>query len=175
MYYIGIDNGATGSIGIIDDLGMAQFHHTPSFTTRSYTKTSQNITRINYNELHFLLKPYSNAIVLLERPMINFTRFKQSMSASRALEATLICLESLNLEYKYIDSRLWQHKYLEQQSLYNSDDKKYTASKRSYMLKKESKRVAQLLYPHVKFTGFNDGDGLLIARYAKDEYTQDRI
>ena len=45
---------------------------------------------------------------LLERPMVNPTRFQATASALRALEATLNVVELLKFSYSYCDSKEWQ-------------------------------------------------------------------
>ena len=46
MIYIGIDNGVTGSIGIVDDES-SEFYHTPVKNELSYTKAKKWIDRID--------------------------------------------------------------------------------------------------------------------------------
>lgn len=43
--------------------------------------------------------------------MVNPQRFKQSKSALRAFESTIIVLELLGLNYIIIDSKKWQHHF----------------------------------------------------------------
>jgi len=94
-----------------------------------YQKDSQKIARIDWKKLkdwfsgilkksirHYI-KKYGfsktdvKVSVILERPMINSDRFKQSKNAARAFEATLVVLEMLDLKDNYIviDSKKWQH------------------------------------------------------------------
>jgi len=44
--------------------------------------------------------------------MVDPHRFVATASALRALEATLIVIEMLNLEYTYIDSKEWQCEFI---------------------------------------------------------------
>ena len=152
--YIGIDNGVTGSIGIINS-GIASIIATPIKTEQSYTKKKQMISRIDVIELTKLLNPYKNkvCIILLERPMVNPGRFKATVSALRALEATLVVIESLKLPYMYIDSKEWQKSLLP------------IGIKGSAALKKASYTKGKQLFPSVKCK--NDCDGLLIAYHAQ--------
>lgn len=47
-YYIGIDNGVTGSIGVIaEDRSVVSFWKTPIIKQQDYTKAKKNITRID--------------------------------------------------------------------------------------------------------------------------------
>ena len=130
MIYIGIDNGTSGSIGIIDDAtggGNSIFKLTPTFKEQSYTKSKKIISRINVVELEALLNTYAvpvpTAKVIMERPMVNPGRFMATVSALRALEATLIVVERLKLPRQYIDSKQWQKELLPQ-GLKGSDELK---------------------------------------------------
>jgi hypothetical protein len=91
-------------------------------------------------------------LVGLERPMINPGRFFASMSAMRALEATLIVLETNEFSYVYLDSKEWQHvllpKGLEKEAL-----------------KQGSLDIGRRLFPKLTFKG--DADGILIAEYLR--------
>lgn len=160
--YIGIDNGVTGSISIIS--GSKVFHFkTPVKKELSYTKIKQYINRIDFSQLGVLLaKAYFNKVFcLIERPMINPLRWKASMSAIRALEATLIQLEELEIPYQYIDSREWQKELLPSGIVKNE---KLKGSKKSNLLKKAAVDIAKRLFPSIKT---KDADSLLIAEYAR--------
>ena len=166
--FIGIDNGPTGSIGIINkDLTIVEFIKTPSFTEQSYTKKIQQVSRINYVEFKKIISNHKEPYALLERPMINNRRFHQSLSAIRALEVMLVCLEELNIPFSYIDSRSWQNELLP--NVPRIDDKgiKIPSVRRSALLKQESRKVAKILYPDISVVNFKDADGLMIAEYAK--------
>lgn len=113
MYYIGIDNGVSGGICILNENGFpAYLSKTPVHKTIEYTKKYQEITRVDFKKIDNLFKIHSPAIVYIERPMVNPRRFKATKSALRSLEATLIAIENNNLQYKFIDSKEWQRKYL---------------------------------------------------------------
>ena len=116
---IGVDNGVSGSIGIITPDSVS-YTPTPIFEYTNYQKTLKKLNRINVKELKELfLKSISlnahdtlDAIVLIERPMVNPLRFQASTSALRALEATLIVIEGLKIPYQFIDSKEWQKELL---------------------------------------------------------------
>lgn len=156
--YIGLDNGVTGSVGIItpDDY---YFYPTPVFKEQSYTKKMANISRINTEKLREILQPYAdgNAFVLLERPMVNPKRWKASVSALRALEATLIVIEQLGFSLQYEDSKNWQKLLLPQ------------GIKGSPELKKASLDIGSRLFPKYRdiFLKHKDADGILLAEYGK--------
>ena len=158
--YIGIDNGVTGTIGIIHSHGLVEFVKTPVKLEQSYTKKKQNVSRIVVDELDKLLNISADVMVLVERPMINGTRFKASMSGIRALEATLNVLELRGLPYQYIDSKEWQRELLPK------------GIKGSEELKKASKDIGIRLFPQHKelIEKHGDADGLLIAEYARRKF-----
>jgi len=158
--YIGIDNGVTGSIGIVSPNG-AEFYSTPTFKQLSYTKKVQKISRIDTYELMTLLNPRNfpdkEIKVLIERPFVNPTGFKATQSAMRALEATLIVLETFKLPYEYIDSKQWQKEMLP------------AGIKGTAALKDASSDIGCRLFPTLKreIEKQKDADGLLIAEWAR--------
>ena len=156
--YIGIDNGVTGTIAIINEAGnLVFFDKIPVKVEQSYTKAKQNISRIVAPELQFILEENVsnplNCYCLIERPMINPTRWKASMSGIRALEATLTVLELLGIPYGYIDSREWQKALL-------------PSGLEKEELKKASLDIGTRLFPNVKLK-HPDRDGLLICEHAR--------
>jgi len=171
MIFIGVDNGSTGSVGIIDEQGNGYLFPTPTKSALNYQKTKvKHITRIDVGAFRELLQPFlylpglqripSNKVpvkVAIERPLINPTRFEATTSALRALEATLIVLESLGLGYEFMDSKDWQKKQLPYISV--ADKKEYPAK-----LKQVSKEVGMRLYPNIDWSKFKDADGILICR-----------
>lgn len=157
-YYVGADNGVSGTIGIIDmEMWESWLGKTPVIKCLSYTKKPQHIHRIAWGKLIELL-PKDDAFVLLERPLVNPKAFTATQSALRALESTIICLEYLGLDYDYVDSKSWQSKYLSSGVIGHD------------AMKEASMHVAIELYPEheelIKKHG--DGDGILIARYAME-------
>lgn len=156
--FIGIDNGVTGSVGVVsEDLSIVDFHKIPTKKDYNYTKTKQNITRIDVKALINLFcfyAGYKNVRVFIERPMVNPKRFKQSLSAVRALEATLIALEEFQFPYQFIDSKEWQKEML---------PKNISGSRE---LKEASKKIGERLFPKINFYK-NDCDSLLIAEWAR--------
>ena len=157
--YIGIDNGVTGSIGIIWKISGSEFYQMPVFKQKSYTKADQNISRIDTAELMEILRTLdpSDSIVILERPFVNSKGFKATQSAMRALEATLIVIEYLKLPYQYIDSKQWQKELLP------------SGIKGTAELKNASFDIGCRLFPQLKeeIKKQKDADGLLIAEWAR--------
>ena len=151
--YIGIDNGVSGTIGIITD-SFAIIEKTPVNKVQDYTKAKKIINRVDVVELKNMLEIEDYKIfALLERPMINPTRFAASISAVRAFEATLCVLESMKIPYQFIDSKEWQKELLPKGC---SGDE----------LKSASLDIGKRLFPHLNIN-HPDMDGLLIAEYAR--------
>lgn len=157
--YIGIDNGVSGTIGIVSNDPEFQPVNiiTPVFPQQNYTKTKANINRINTPALEGLLMPYKDdSFILIERPMVNPGRFKATTSALRALEATLIVIERLGIPFQYIDSKEWQKAML-------------PSGLKGPELKTASVDIGCRLFPQFKQTivSHKDADGLLIAEYGR--------
>lgn len=161
--FIGIDNGVSGTIGMIGGKKNI-FMKTPTKSCLKYTKKKANITRIDVPSLTAVLNTYilqvntSDIIVALERPMVNPTRFTSSASALRAWEATLIVIEELELPYEIIDSKEWQKVMLP------------SGIKGAPELKKASRQVGERLFPEFKDIKHPDMDGILIAEYLRKKY-----
>ena len=160
MVYIGFDNGVTSNgIGVIDQNQTAWLYKLPIKKELSYTREAKNISRIDFNllcELFEKLKAIhigDNFLVGLERPMVNSTRFNASLSAIRALEATLIAVEQFSFKYEYVDSKEWQ-KMLLPSGIKGSDE-----------LKKASLCIGKRMFPDLNLS--KDADSILIAEYLR--------
>lgn len=153
--YVGIDNGVSGSIGIIAS-NKPYLFPMPTKSQQSYTKARQLITRVDFPRLVTILQSAykENMLVLIERPMVNPGRFKATGSALRCLESVLIALEMLVLPYQYVDSKEWQREILP----------KGTAKEE---LKVASLDIGRRLFPNVEWKGFKDADSLLMAEWAR--------
>jgi len=105
-----------------------------------------------FEELSKNLKP-ENILVGIERPMINPSRWRASMSAIRALEATLNVVELLKIPYEYIDSKEWQKALLPKKIKGTSE------------LKKASYDIGMRKFPQFEeiIKKQKDADGILIA------------
>ena len=160
--YIGIDNGVTGTIGIIgsrrtDDGGIkvVEFMNTPVVSRLKYTKTKANITRIDGKKLKRVLSGLIDPFVVMERPLVNPTKFNATTSALRAHEATLIVLEGLDIPHMFVDSKDWQKVMLPK----GCSDKE---------LKFASRDIGSRLFPQLDY-GKGDADGILITEWARRE------
>lgn len=157
--YIGIDNGVSGSIAILKPTGGGLFMKIPTKSEQNYTKAKGNITRIKGSQLYDILKMHSESWVthvIIERPMVNPTRFKATTSALRALEAVLIIVDDmLNLPFQYMDSKEWQRVMLPQ------------GLKGPEELKPASLQIGNRLFPQFRDVKHEDRDSLLMAEYAR--------
>lgn len=154
--YIGIDNGSTGTIGIIAPGGV-QFLETPVVESLHYGKKGGLIKRLDRSAFKALLAGINpvEAVVKIERPFTAGPMMINAMlHAHRFFESTICTLEDLGLGYEVIDSGTWQKAMLGD-------------VKGSPELKKASKLRATQLYP--QFTDaikrHGDADGLLICHY----------
>jgi hypothetical protein len=159
--YVGIDNGVTGSVGVVDPSKHNAFQiKTPTVKELSYTKKKAFMTWIDFEELLLFLlnlcEDGAQLVAAMERPMINPRRFKASVSAISAWQATLLVLKQLKIPYEYIDSREWQKALL-------------PSGLQGEELKPASLDVAKRLYPSAQIDG-KDADGLLIAEYIKRKH-----
>lgn len=160
---IGIDNGTTGSIGIIREDGFYTTFKTPVIKVQDYTKKNQKVSRIDVIKFKKYLNQYifdfSKCKAYLERPFINPQPkfFKATLSAIRAWEAMLIILDDLQVGYEALDSRSWQHLLLPNGC-------------KGKDLKSSSKDIGNRLFPICKEVRHPDRDGLLIAEYGRKDY-----
>ena len=160
--YLGIDNGISGGIACVGE--KLEFYPTPIKKVLKYTKKKGYINRLDVPKfieiLSDMVKGYdiSEIIISIERPMVNPTRWNASVSALRCWEATLICLEELNLPYSIIDSKEWQKTTLPK------------GVKGSSELKEASLQVGNRLFPTYKDVKHPDRDALLIAEHLRMTY-----
>ena len=106
--------------------------------------------------------------VVMERPMINAERFKQSKNAARAFEATLIVLEMLGLKENYIiiDSKKWQHYFFGKDTMFLDLKNASKEMGINYLMTfgpKKYKAYCDMI------SGHGDADSLLIAKYALEK------
>jgi hypothetical protein len=155
--YIGIDNGVTGTIGVVGDDIQPQICHTPVKKEQNYTKKKDIVTRLDANGFADIIKQFDakDVMIVMERPMVNPTRFKATTSALRCFEAQLILIEHLGLAYCYVDSKDWQRELLPK-GIKGADEQK-----------KASKDIGKRLFPRLADFKHPDFDGLLIAEYAR--------
>lgn len=158
--FIGIDNGVSGSVGIITDKRYF-FFLTPTISEQDYTKRKKRVTRVDVvllcNKLYRIVKDTVDIHVELERPMVNPTRFVATTSAMRALEATLIAIQWIGPSVVYVDSKEWQ-KMLLPHGIKGSSEQK-----------RASMEIGCRMFPRVasRIRKHKDADGLLIAEHCR--------
>ena len=185
----GLDNGATGTISCLIPYDKNNikiyFEKTFNHVDLDYQKDINYIARIDWEKLKdwfnkIIKKAKTNYIrkynkedikisVILERPMINADRFKQSKNAARAFESTLMVLEMLELEKNYIiiDSKKWQHYFFGKNTVL-IDLKEASKNKGiEYLTNLNEKRYKNELNT-IKQHG--DADSLLICRWAFEKF-----
>ena len=153
--YVGIDNGCTGTIGIIGN-GICEFCKTPSKKEQDYTKKQKNISRLDVVSFVSLFSKFNknDLVFVLERPMINSLRFNSSIVAARCFESELSQIELMGCKHLFIDSKEWQKELLPNGCVGNK-------------LKKASKDIGNRLFPQLESFKHPDRDGILIAEYAR--------
>lgn len=172
IYYCGIDNGVSGSVAIVCSNGAwSQVVSMPVFSEQDYTRKKQNVTRIDTSKLRgWLIEAMrdldlhnSSSLdgirsirLVMERPMINPMRFRATMSAIRAWEATLIVLAEFPWPRIVVDSRGWQKAML-------------PAGCKGPELKVASVQVGCRLFPDHQdwIQDQGDADALLLAEFAR--------
>ena len=177
-YFLGIDNGITGSVALLDENGTVLLYEpTPTQKCLNYTKVKEYINRLDGVEFFSIFEEYMDkqVTVCIERPMINPQRWKASVSAIRCDEATLINLEALGFSYQYIDSKQWQKEMLpsrtEPKRAFKgaTDEEKAALKKQRAAYQAETKTlslaVGKRLFPKVDLK--KDADALLIAEWAR--------
>jgi len=178
-YYIGIDNGVTGSVAVLDEAGKVLLYEpTPVREVLNYTKKKELIKRLDGEEFRRIVKPYAGATVVMERPMTNpKLQWKATVSAIRCDEAMLLTVEQMGLRHQYCDSRDWQKAMLSGLQTAKRATKDTTPEERKAFkafnakLKRQTKKLSlamgQQLYPEITIKG--DADALLIAEWARRE------
>lgn len=163
IIYVGIDNGVTGSIGAVSkDGSQTWFYETPVHLEQDFTKKKQNLNRLEVQGFKKIIEEVSSfgwavqpqTRIFIERPMINPTRFRATLSAVRCLEATLVALTLVgDFRYEFVDSKKWQMLLLPK------------GTKGTAALKKASVQVGLRLFPDhaALIKKHKDSDGLLIA------------
>lgn len=169
--YIGIDNGVSGTIGILAEDEAPLFVKTPTKSMQDYCKEKKNITRIDQKALLDLLKYYTDdwykVHVCMERPMVNSTMWRASESAMRAFEVTWAIVELLEYPISFCASTDWQRellpKNLPKKLDKNGNPKGYDPA----VLKKASLDIGNRLFPMFQDVKHPDRDGILIAEWAR--------
>lgn len=180
-FYIGVDNGVTGTISIVNTDGTwAVIVGKPIKIVQNYTSAKKNITRIDFPKYCQLFQNFMQypAAVRLERPMVNEKRFFATQSALRCLEAELAFFENYpqNWSFSYIDSKEWQSHFFGKASRkrIKDGDKKTKSGNQKYKYITEERDLKALslqkgneLFPLLQGEKFKDRDSLLIAEFIR--------
>jgi hypothetical protein len=112
------------------------------------------IHRIDFEHMNWLFQNNTEGIrVMIERPMVNPRRFKATVSALRALEATQIVLEINKVPFEFVDSKSWQKELLPH-GLHGDE------------LKSAACDIAKRMFA----MNVKDADSILIAEYCRRKY-----
>ena len=155
--YIGIDNGTSGSIGIMFFDKPSIYVPTPVKKEQDYTKKKKGITRLDTLRFIELLKALEEPFCIMERPLVNPARFFATETALRCFESQLTILESLKIPRMFIDSKDWQKEMLPK------------GTKGAEQLKKASLDIGLRYFTKLEdaIRKQKDADGLLIALWGK--------
>ena len=155
--YVGVDNGVSETIGFVGEGITPKIYHTPIKKEQDYTKSKKIVSRLDYSKFMEIFNDYdkNNIVLLIERPLINPSRFTATTSAVRCHEAELIMLEVMCISFMFIDSKEWQRELLPK-GIKGSDEQK-----------KASFDIGNRLFPQFSDFKHKDRDGLLIAEYAR--------
>ena len=155
MNYIGIDNGISGTVGILDDADKVVFFKTPTIKSEHYAKSRDLLTRIDRKKLQKLLEPHLPALALIEAPFTNPGMFQATLSNHRSHAEISGVLEDLGITFETVLPRAWQPAVLG------------NVSGRE-LLKEASLKKAKELFPNLVIKT-PDADGLTIAVYLKSK------
>ena len=156
--YIGVDNGVSGSIGVVSGNGTFSYMcGTPTFECLNYQKEVKYLRRLHALEFEEIVLRFPFPLVILERPLVNPGMFSATLSAVRCLEATLTILDRNRIPKMYCDSRDWQGEMLP------------GGLKGPEAWKRASAEVGKRLFPRLSeaIDRQGDADGLLIAEWSR--------
>ncbi len=181
-WIIGIDNGTSGAMCVLRagcghtfKPEVSHFWRTPSLEWRNYQKEIKFTSRLDVPALISKLRPFSNlesVVAVLERPLVNPTRFTASLCAVRCFEATMVVLEQFGIPYRIIDSKEWQSALLPR------------GIKGPANLKEAGRIWCRSKYPHLAYEhderkplkyAPDDADAVLIAYYAVQMWGKETI
>lgn len=175
MNFLGIDNGVSGTVAVIREDGSVFVSETPVMKVQDFNAAKKHMNRVEVPALRRLLREagVSSAHCVIESPMINPGKFNATLSAVRALEATLIVLEELRIHPEFVSSRTWQHALLPAGTWKKVPDKNGRPVLKADPadLKFAGVALARRLFPKLDLDGFKDADGLMIAEYCRRKRT----
>ena len=162
MIYIGIDNGPSGSIGVLSS-GPAQMFLPVTERILNYTQKKAYTTLLNFRKMKRFFWKLANTrepiMLAMERPMINPGRWSATCVALRVHQQYLDMFSALKMgEPMSLDSRKWQKKFL-------------PSGVKGPELKPASEQVGLRMFPQCRaeILKHKDADGLFIALWLKQE------
>ena len=161
--FIGVDNGVSGSFGVITEENY-YFKKTADFTQKEtdYTKAVKYVHLIDPRLLGQWLSRWKgqNIHAMIERPMVNPSRWRATLSAMRCLEATRVVFLLLGIPQVFLDSKEWQNLLLPSGLVGPA------------ALKRASVSVASRMFPKFEemFRKHKDADGMLIAEHCRRQF-----
>lgn len=161
--FLGIDNGVSGTIGIIQVNKEPMCFPIPTVEEVDFHSGEERmITRINHSLLNVIFSGLNpeKTMCFMERPMYNNRRFAQSISAARAFESVLLSLEKFEIRKEVIDSKKWQNYF------FPTNHRR----REKGMTKLLSNTVGKKLFPSLDASEVDDYDGILIAKYCQIVY-----
>lgn len=165
--WIGIDNGASGTLALLSDFAQPMFMKIPVMKMQDYCKQKKQVSRLDHVQLKKIIVDYCRLcscneeiqiMAGIERPMVNPKMWKASESAMRFTEATWIVMEQMSIPVVFLASTDWQRDLLPKGTKGKED------------LKKASLDIGNRLYPQFRDFKHPDKDGLLIAHHMKMKY-----
>lgn len=163
--FIGIDNGSSGSIGVIEfgngvTCTKTIFMKPPIFMKQDYTKKRKRISQIDVRALRNLFKEYRGWAVriAMERPLVNPGRWVATATGLRVHQQYLDVIYFLGFpDPVSLDSKEWQKVLLPKGT-------------KGEELKARSKEIGNRLFPSTKDVRHPDCDGMLIAEWLKRQH-----
>ncbi len=189
MYILGIDNGVTGSLALMDHTGKVIFHApVPVYKEHKWTKPKKQklktktkivydeITMIDVDALQRMLVKYTSTIsdihAYVERPAISYAAawsMKTSISAAMSWAYVVYVLKKLQIPRTDLDSKEWQHQLIPEAS--GEKNKEYMktlkAGERNKLLKEAAYDLAKTLYPALNSKDKGFGDSICICEYGR--------
>lgn len=165
--YMGVDNGTTGTIGVIGLKDAMVFF---PFTKKEldYHKKAKNITRIDFPRMRACFLDFKNAAkeagkelyVIIERPFTGMAH--TAVLAGRTLESMLIALELESIPYEIVTATDWMGTKAKEGML-----PKGIVGRAN--VKRASVQVGCRLFPELadQIRKHKDADGILIAEWAR--------
>lgn len=188
-YILGIDNGITGSIALMDQNGKVIYHApVPVYKERKWTKPKKQklktktkivydeITVIDIDALQRMLVTFtsqtSDIHAFVERPAISYAAawsMKTSISAAMSWAYVIYVLKKLQIPRTDLDSKEWQHQLIPEAS--GEKNKEYMktlkAGERNKLLKEAAYDLAKTLYPKLNSKDKGAGDSICICEYGR--------